>query len=89
MCVFGEPIRAEDAERLGIIDRIAVGDLLACAIRFAQEVSRLGPRRTRDLAEKLGTKESNTALFAAYRERARKTRKNLLAPVAAVDAIAL
>ena len=48
---------------------------------------RLAPRRTCNLAEKLGTKESNTALFAAYRERARKTRNNLLAPAAAVDAI--
>ena len=87
MCVFGEPAGAEDARRLGIIDRIAEKDLLACAIQFAEEVSRHGPRRTRDLAEKLGTRESNAAIFAAYRERVRKIRRNLLAPAAAVDAI--
>jgi 3-hydroxyacyl-CoA dehydrogenase len=86
MCVFGEPVRAEDAERLGVIDRIVESNLLACAIQFAREVSALNVRRTRDLSDKLGTHESNAAL-AAYRERVRKTHKNLLAPAAAVDAI--
>jgi 3-hydroxyacyl-CoA dehydrogenase len=87
MCVFGEPVGAEDAQRLGIIDRIVEADLLACAIQFAKEVSRLGPRRTRDTGDKLGTRESNAAIFTAYRERVRRTRKNLLGPAAAVDAI--
>ncbi len=87
MCAFGEPVPAEQAKRLGVVDRIAEEDLLACAIQFAKEVSRLSPRRTRDLADKLGTPASNAALFSAYREKIRKTRKNLLAPAAAVDAI--
>jgi 3-hydroxyacyl-CoA dehydrogenase len=87
MCVFGEPVRAEDAKRFGIIDRIVEADLLACAIQFAREVSPINVRRTRDLANKLGTREANAPLFAAYRERVRKTRKNLLAPAAGVDAI--
>ncbi len=87
LCVFGEPAGLEDAMRLGIIDRIAEGDLLACAIQFAREVSRKGPRRTCDRIDKLGTRESSAALFATFRERVQKTRKNLLAPAAAVDAI--
>ena len=87
MCVFGEPVRAEDAKRLGIIDRIADGDLLLLAIQMAKEVSGLPMRRTRDLVDKLGTRESNALLFEAYRDRLRKTRRNLLAPAAAVDAI--
>jgi 3-hydroxyacyl-CoA dehydrogenase len=87
MCVFGEPIRAEDAKRRGIVDRIAEKDLLNSAIQFAREVSFLGPRRTRDFVDKLGTPETNAALLAAFRERARKTRRYLLAPLAAIDAI--
>ena len=54
MCVFGEPIRAEEAKRLGIVDRIAGKDLLEDAIQYAHEASRLGLRRTRDIADKLG-----------------------------------
>jgi 3-hydroxyacyl-CoA dehydrogenase len=87
MCVFGEPVGAEKAKRLGIIDRIAEGDLRAGAIQFAREVSRLGPRRTRELVDKLGTRASNAAAFAACREKVRKTRRNLLAPAAALDAV--
>jgi 3-hydroxyacyl-CoA dehydrogenase len=87
MCVFGEPIGADEAKRLGIVDRIAGKELLEDAIQFAHEASRLGPRRTRDVADKLGTTASNALLFAAYRERARKTRRNLRAPLAAIDAV--
>ena len=63
MCVFGEPVGADDAMRFGIIDRIAEGDLLACAIQFAQEVSRLGPRRNTRAHKKLGTPDSNASLI--------------------------
>jgi len=69
MCVYGEPLRMEDAKRLGIIDRIAEADLLASAIQFAKEVRGLRIRRTREVADKLGTRESNAALFAAWREK--------------------
>src|SRR5262245_32430391 len=87
MCVFGEPISAEVAQQSGIIDQIADADLFEAAIRFATDVIRIGPRRTRDLTDKIGTRESNTALFTVYRERARKTRRNQNAPAAAIDAI--
>ena len=87
LCVFGEPVHAEEAKRLGVLDRIAEGALLACAIQFAREVSRQSLRRTCELVTKLGTRESSAALFATYRERVRKTRRNLLAPAAAIDAI--
>jgi 3-hydroxyacyl-CoA dehydrogenase len=87
MCAFGEPVSAHDAMRLGIIDRIADGELLACVVHFAKEVSGLRPTPTRVLASKLGTPNSNASLFAACRERARKTRKNLFAPMAAIEAI--
>jgi 3-hydroxyacyl-CoA dehydrogenase len=80
MCVFGEPVRAEEATRLGIIDRIAEGDLFPAAIQYAKEMIGAAPRRTRDVSDKLGTRESCALMFTAYRERVRKTRKNLPAP---------
>src|SRR4029079_15430408 len=37
MCAGGEPVRATDAEKAGIVDRLIEGDLLAGAIAFARE----------------------------------------------------
>jgi 3-hydroxyacyl-CoA dehydrogenase len=88
MLVSGKPVRAPEALRLGIIDKIIEGDLLAGAIAFAIEASRSGLRpKTRERQEKLGTLESNAELFAAGREQARRTRRNMIAPLAAVDAV--
>lgn len=87
MRVYGNPVRVEDAKSLGIIDRIAEEDLLACAIQFAKEVRAVSIRRTREVADKLGTRDSNAALFAAFREKVSRAQRNLLAPAAGVDAI--
>jgi 3-hydroxyacyl-CoA dehydrogenase len=82
-------VRAGEALRLGIIDKIIEGDLLQGAVAFAREVGGSGvrPPKTRERTEKLGTMESNAALFAAGREQARKTRRNMTAPLAAVEAV--
>jgi 3-hydroxyacyl-CoA dehydrogenase len=89
MCVSGKPIKAPEALRLGLIDRIievqAEGDLLAGAIAFAGD-ARPG-LKTRERSDKLGWESSNAPLFAAGRELARKTRRNMIAPLAVVDAL--
>jgi 3-hydroxyacyl-CoA dehydrogenase len=89
MFVSGKSIRAPEAVRLGLFDKIIEGDLLAGAVAFARQVADSGGphRRTRDRNEKLGSPESNTAIFAAGREQARKTRRNMIAPVRVIDAV--
>jgi 3-hydroxyacyl-CoA dehydrogenase len=89
MLVSAKPVRAPEALRLGIIDKIIEGDLLQGAIAFALEAagSGLRPPKTSERTEKLGTTESNAALFAAGLEQARKTRRNQTAPLAAIDAV--
>jgi 3-hydroxyacyl-CoA dehydrogenase len=89
MCVSGKPIAAADALHAGLIDRVLDGDLRTGAVAFAREVAgRAGAHpRTRDRQDKLGTPESNGPLFAAGRELARKTRRNMQAPLRVVDAI--
>ena len=89
MCVSGKPIRAPEALRLGLFDRIIDGDWLSGAVTFAREMAaRGGPHpRTRGRNEKLGTTESNAELLAHGREQARKTRRNMLAPLAVIDAL--
>ena len=87
MCAGGNPISAEEAHRCGILDRIVDGDLLRAALAFAREVVGKPVSRTRDRREKLGTAEENAAIFAAARENARKKQRNLIAPMAAIDAV--
>ena len=86
MCAFGEPVKAQSALEAGIVDRIVEGDLLAGAVAFAREVLAKGekPRKPRDRDEKL---RDGPAIFAAAREKARKTRRGMMAPLAAIDAV--
>ncbi len=87
MCAEGSPVKAEDALKFGILDRLVEGDLLTGAIAFAKEVAAKAAPKTRERSEKLGTPEQNAAIFAAARETARKKQRGLLAPLAAIDAI--
>ncbi len=89
MCVFGESISAEEGHQLGIIDRMAAGDLLENAIAFAREIEeRGGPLpRARERTDKLSDQAANSRIFAAARDRARLKRPNLVAPLAAIEAV--
>jgi 3-hydroxyacyl-CoA dehydrogenase len=87
MCAEGAPLKAEDALKSGILDRLVDGDLLTAAVAFAKEVAAKPARKTRQRNEKLGTPEQNGAIFAAARETARKKQRGLQAPLAAIDAV--
>jgi 3-hydroxyacyl-CoA dehydrogenase len=87
MCVSGHSVGAEEALKLGIIDRIIEGDLRVGAITFAREVATKPTRKTRERDEKLGTKADNTAIFCSGREALAKKHRGLLAPSAAIEAI--
>jgi len=88
MLVTGKPVRAPEAARLGLFDKIIEGDLQSGAVAFAVEAAKSGKRpKTRERNEKIGTLESNASLFATGREQARKTRRNQTAPLAAIDAL--
>ena len=54
MCVSGNPIHAEEALKLGIVDRIIEGDLLAGALAFAREAAGKPAAKTRERDGKLG-----------------------------------
>jgi len=89
LCVSGKPIRASEALKLGLIDRVIEGDLLSGALAFAREIADKGGalRKTRELSDKLGSEFVDASIFVAGRDQARKTRRNMLAPLKAVDAI--
>jgi 3-hydroxyacyl-CoA dehydrogenase len=87
MCTGGNPVKASDALNAGIIDRLIDGDLLAGALAFAHEIAGRPAPRTRDCSQKLGTPADKAAIFATARETVRKKQRNLIAPLAAIDAI--
>ncbi len=86
MCAGGDPISAAEALKHGIIDRVIEGDLLQGAIAFAREKNG-AVRRTRDLTDKLGDDKTNAPILAAARDTSRKRQRNLMAPLAAIDAV--
>jgi 3-hydroxyacyl-CoA dehydrogenase len=89
MCVSGKPIKAPEALAIGLIDQIVGGDLVSGAVQFAREAADRGGAypRTSERRDKLPTLEELPAMVAAGKELARKTRRNLEAPRAVVDAI--
>ena len=87
MCSDGNPIAAQEAFELGIIDKLIEGDLLTGAIAFAQEIVGRPAPKTRERNNKLGTQEQNALIFVAARENARKRHRGLMAPLAAIDAV--
>jgi 3-hydroxyacyl-CoA dehydrogenase len=87
MCTDGNPVKAPDALKVGIVDQLIDGDLLKGAVAFARQIVGKPAPKTRERNQKLGTPEQNAPIFAAARETARKKQRNLIAPLAAIDAI--
>ncbi|MEW6128467.1 MAG: 3-hydroxyacyl-CoA dehydrogenase NAD-binding domain-containing protein [Acidobacteriota bacterium] len=89
MCAFGAPIKAGEALKVGIVDKVIDGDLLSGAIEFLQEKIASGetPRRTRDFIDKLGDETTNAEIFAQARKQAAKVRRGQPAAIAAIDAV--
>ncbi len=78
MCTDGNPVKAPDALKSGIVDQLIEGDLLAGAVAFARKIAASPAPKTRERNQKLGTAEQNAPIFAAARETARKKQRNLI-----------
>jgi 3-hydroxyacyl-CoA dehydrogenase len=87
MCTSGNPVKAEEALKFGIIDRLIEDDLLAGAVAFAREIAGKSAPKTRERDEKLGNVADNVQIFSSARETAAKKQRGLLAPVAAISAV--
>jgi 3-hydroxyacyl-CoA dehydrogenase len=87
MCVSGNPIKADEAFKIGIIDRLVESDLLTGAVAFAREVAGKPAPKTRERNEKLGNAADNVAIFSDAREDSAKKQRGLLAPFAAIEAV--
>jgi 3-hydroxyacyl-CoA dehydrogenase len=89
MCAEGNPITAQQALKLGLVDHLIEGDLLPGAIAFSRDIAAKPLRKTRERNEKdkLGVPEQNASVFARAREKAHTKQRGMLAPLAAIDAV--
>ncbi|MGW9330104.1 3-hydroxyacyl-CoA dehydrogenase NAD-binding domain-containing protein [Bosea sp. NPDC055594] len=73
MMLSGEPVAAQKALDLGLVDRVVEGDLVAAAVGLAQELAAKGrPRKTGELADKL-TPADREAFEALARDATAKS----------------
>ncbi len=87
MCAEGNPISAQEALKLGLVDHLIEGDLLAGALAFARANAGKPLPRTRERSAKLGSSAQNEPIFAAAREKVRAKQRGMMAPLAAIDAV--
>jgi 3-hydroxyacyl-CoA dehydrogenase len=88
MILSGDPIVAEEALAVGLVDEIVSGDLRAGAIAFANRViaEKRPLRRAREAEDKLGALRADPAKFDELAATHLKRARGLQAPAAAIEA---
>ena len=86
MILKGDPVDAQEARALGLLDEVIEGDLVAGAVAFAARLAdeARAPRRTRDLAIPA---DLGAELFARAREGLAKRARGLIAPYRCIDCV--
>jgi 3-hydroxyacyl-CoA dehydrogenase len=89
MMVSGDPIRAEEALKHGLIDEIVEGDLAAAGVAFAEKVldERRPLRKIRDLDDKLAAVRGKPEVFAEFRKSVARQTRGFRAPENIVKAV--
>ncbi len=86
MLLSGDTVRASEALKMGLIDRVADGDLLPAALAYAEELIRegKGPRRIRDLQAAVADPQK---FFAERRAELERTVPGYEAPLRILECI--
>jgi len=82
-CAYGDPVPAAEAVKLGALDQLIDGDLVTGAIAFAKSVA----DKPAPVTSKLDSKLSDTSGFDELRAQVKKAKRNLHAPLVAIDAV--
>jgi 3-hydroxyacyl-CoA dehydrogenase len=83
LCAIGDPVPAGVAVELGAVDKLVTSNLLEGAIAFAKQVVGKPAPITRELQ----AKPADAAALAALRQQVKKAKRNLNAPLVAMDAV--
>ena len=89
MMVSGDPIGADEALRVGLIDEIVDGDLATAGVAFAEKVldEKRPLRKIRDLTDKIAAARSKPEIFAEFRKSVARQTRGFRAPESIVKAV--
>src|SRR6266436_3262619 len=89
MMVSGDPIRADEALKAGLIDEIVEGDLTAAGVAFAEKVlaEKRPLKKIRDLDDKLAAVRGTPEVFANFRKSVARQTRGFRAPENIVKAV--
>jgi len=87
MIVSGDPVRADRAASLGIVDAVADGDLLAAAIAFAERVLKDKTPLRRLSEMPLNASADWRTLLANARSTAARQNRGQISPLRAIDCV--
>lgn len=84
LLLSGRPVGASEAFEIGLVDRLAEGDLRTDAVAFARSLAAAGtrPKRISDLEDKVAADRADPALFDRLRATHARQMKGLDAPQA-------
>jgi 3-hydroxyacyl-CoA dehydrogenase len=89
MIVSGDPIGADEALKVGLIDEIVEGDLAAGGVAFAEKVVREKRplKKIRDLTDKIADARGKPELFSEFRKSVARQTRGFRAPENCIRAV--
>ncbi|HEV8143179.1 MAG TPA: 3-hydroxyacyl-CoA dehydrogenase NAD-binding domain-containing protein [Methylomirabilota bacterium] len=89
MIVSGDPIRADEALRTGLIDEIVDGDLTAAGVAFAEKVlnEKRPLKKIRDLTDKVAEAKGKPEIFSEFRKSVARQTRGFRAPENCIKAV--
>ena len=89
MIVSGDPIGADEALRVGLIDEIVDGDLTAAGVAFAEKAlnEKRPLRKIRDLDDKIAPARGKPEIFAEFRKSVARQTRGFRAPENCIKAV--
>jgi 3-hydroxyacyl-CoA dehydrogenase len=89
MIVSGDPIRADEALKVGLIDEIVDGDLTAGGVAFAEKVlnEKRPLKKIRDLSDKIAAARGKPEIFSEFRKSVARQTRGFRAPENCIKAV--
>jgi 3-hydroxyacyl-CoA dehydrogenase len=89
MIVSGDPIGADEALRVGLIDEIVDGDLTAAGVAFAERAlaEKRPLRKIRDLDDKIAAARGKPEIFSEFRKSVARQTRGFRAPENCIKAV--
>jgi 3-hydroxyacyl-CoA dehydrogenase len=89
MIVSGDPIRADEALKAGLIDEIVDGDLSAAGVAFAEKVvnEKRPLKKIRDLTDKIAEAKGKPEIFSEFRKSVARQTRGFRAPENCIKAV--